>query len=342
MEKKRSRTPWWVAFATVFVLLALLDGLLRLWSPHPARFAENFSPAYLNRVAGALADRKNLIIVMGDSVVRGYHIRENETAVALLRERFAHYEVINLAFDGGSVTNSELLLRYLLWRGVHPRLVVFNVNMKEFNPADNAYVRIHPALGVAASGVLTETDRHALQFAPVGGDLNSQLGIFMERCWAFYAYRVDLRMRIFGTDDMASALSDEAAYLAGSAQRKEALHRVTAQRFFATYDLTPLDSTNVAYQRLASLGSTLRRERIPAIAFITPTNHQLLHAYIDNPDYVYNVKQVERLLRSYRVRVSNLDAAIPAQEFIDNDHMTPSGNLRLANLLAPRIRSALK
>ena len=79
----------------------------------------------------------------------------------------------------------------------------------------------------------------------------------------------------------------------------------------------------------------LARDHIPAIAILTPTNHTLLHEFIDVPEYEKNLAFTHKLLASGGVRVIDLDKAFKAAEFIDNDHLTAAGNQRLAGTLGP-------
>jgi hypothetical protein len=78
---------------------------------------------------------------------------------------------------------------------------------------------------------------------------------------------------------------------------------------------------------------TLRDDRISVVAFMTPTNHQLLHEYIDIPEYRANGTFLKRLLEGRGVRVLDLDATFPASAFLDNDHLTAAGQQRLATRL---------
>jgi hypothetical protein len=84
---------------------------------------------------------------------------------------------------------------------------------------------------------------------------------------------------------------------------------------------------------LEDTGALLRAERIPAYAVLTPTNHTLLHDYIDVPEYTQQLSYVARVLRAYGIVVLNYDRAFSAAEFLDNDHLTAAGNVHLAALL---------
>ncbi len=103
--------------------------------------------------------------------------------------------------------------------------------------------------------------------------------------------------------------------------------------FEGTYDLAPLTAKNVGVAFLAKTADALRLAGIPAVAFMTPTNHALLHDYIDNRQYDANETFLKRLLESRGVPVVDLDRAVPTGEFLDNAHLTAAGQRRLTVLL---------
>jgi hypothetical protein len=338
---RRRRTPWWHAYATALAILVVLDLALRAWVPHPLRLPEQFSAIYLERYVASLRSVHAPVIVMGDSSLWGYKTPASDSAPAVLARLLPAANFVNLSYEGGSPVNSEVLLRYLLQAGVRPRLVVFNVNQKEFNPSDSAFKRLRPSLQVAAEQELTVRDRAELDLQNRSA-VNDRLSDLVARLWALYGYRTDLREALFGTDDMATLLTHVAGTLSGYTFRQAQAEAPTAERFLGTYDLTPLDSSNISYQRLVALAALLERAHVPAIGILTPTNHTLLHDYIDNSVYGANVATAARMLRSKGVTTLNLDAAIPAGDFIDNDHLTSEGNRRFAELLRPTIEEALR
>jgi hypothetical protein len=338
---RRRRTPWWHAYATALAILVAVDLAVRAWVPHPLRLPEQFSANYLERYVASLRAVPAPVIVMGDSSLWGYKTPAGDSAPAVLARMLPRANIVNVSYEGGSPVNSEVLLEYLLQAGVRPRLVVFNVNQKEFNPADSAFRRLRPSLQVAAEQELTARD-HAELDLPNRSSLNDRLNDLVARIWALYGYRTDLREALFGTDDLATLLTHVAGALSGYTSRQAQAEAPTAERFLGTYDLTPLDASNISYQRLIALASLLARAHLRAVAVLTPTNHTLLHDYIDNSVYAANVATAARMLRSHGVTTLNLDAAIPAAEFIDNDHLTSEGNRHFAELLRPTIEEALR
>ena len=82
--------------------------------------------------------------------------------------------------------------------------------------------------------------------------------------------RTDVREALFGDVDLAHAVSNLVQHLTGASARADLAHRPTADRFEGTYDLGPLDESNVSVHFLERAADLLRAERIPAIAILTP------------------------------------------------------------------------
>lgn len=327
---------WWLSIPVALLCLFFLDNVLALWNPHIDRLPEQFSAAFLQRYVDEQHARSP-VLVLGDSVLWGYKIGSRDAAATLLKRRLRNENVVNLSYEGGSSANTYFMLRYALSRGVRPRAVIFNINSKETNPADSAYKRLHPSLERLVLPLLSPVDRKSLKFQPEP-TISGRLDEIVSRVWRLYRYRVDLRQALFGHDDAATALRDGIQNLTGSARLQYEAHRPTADRFLGTYDLGVLDSSNVDFFYLKKLTALLRRQNIPAIAVLTPTNHRLLHDYIDAPEYDAKLRQMAGAVSREHIKVLNLDRAIPASEFIDNDHLTPQGNKRFESLLESAVR----
>lgn len=319
--------------AVAMIVLALIDIAFRSTFPRSERLNENFSAAYLRREVAALRSTSP-IVVLGDSALWGYRLPADKAAVTLLRRRGLAVE--NLSFEGGSPPNTYAMLRILSANGVRPRQVVFNVNQKEFNPADSAYQTLHPSVELVGWTALGHGERALLKSTqPAHPDA---LQHAIESTWALYGMRTDLREALFGDVDAVHALQTAIEGVSGARARRLAAHRPTAQLFEGTYDLTPLDPSNVGFRFLRRIADMLRQQNIPAVAILTPTNHTLLHDYIDSPEYAANLRATRRLLESNGIAVLDLDRAFPASEFLDNDHLTEAGNSRLAAVLRAALR----
>ena len=311
------------------VSLFAFDLLFYAEFPRFDRLRYNFSSAYLRRSLAETTGTKP-VVFLGDSVLWGYGVSESQAAVTIARA--AHPDWKNYAFAGGSCANSLALLELLLHSGVRPRLVVFNVNEKTFNSEDSAYRKLHPAVEeLAALLVPPALERHLEPTLETTLDARTDRAI--SRYWRFYGMRADVRDAVFRDTDAAHATLDLVERFSGAAASIDAMHRPTPDKFEGTYDMSPIEDDNVEMVATRELSLLLRSRKIPSIAVLTPTNHRLLHDYIDVPQYRANLTSVSRTLRKDGVHVLDLDATFPTSEFIDNDHLTVAGNRRLARIL---------
>lgn len=320
--------------ATALAILAVADAAVVVAFPIQPRLPESFSAAYLARELRGLRGSAPTV-VFGDSALWGYGVSPAEAAVTRLWPQRRAW--VNLSYEGGSAANSYAMLRVLQAARVTPRAVVFNVNLKEFNAEDSAYQKLYPAVERLAWNALGAEERARLT-AVTPRDGEARLARTVEAVWQVYGMRSDLRETVFGRPDAASALLALVERFSGAAARRAAAHRATPESFEGAYDLSPLDDANVEVYFLRRLARTLRDERVTAYALLTPTNHRLLHAYIDVPEYREQLAYVSAVLRRYGVRVLDYDRALPSGDFIDNDHLTAAGNAALAGLLARDVR----
>jgi hypothetical protein len=326
----RAVVPIARALLVTIALLAAIDLIFYSAFPHFERLRYSFSAAYLRREVSALHGTSP-IIVLGDSVLWGYGVSERESAVGTLNAQDPSWH--NLAYVGGSPVNTLAMIRILLAAGIRPREIIFNVNQKQFNVEDSAYQKLYPSVEEVAWGLTPVSDRSEL--VPVLEETrDARIDRALSTIWQMYGMRSDLRDALFGTSDAAHALQDAVEHASGAKRETDTEHRPTPDKFEGTYDLTPLAKGNVNFDALGEIGAILQRERIPALAILTPTNHRLLHDYIDVPDYGRNLERTRRQLQRYGVRVLNLDARFPADDFIDNDHLTARGNAAFAGILA--------
>ena len=322
------------ALVTV-ALLACVDALVRLTFPHMLRFGTNFSAAYLRREIEAphVAGR---VLFLGDSAFWGYKLAARDAAVSQLVESGAHAE--NLSFEGGSIVNTYAMLRAIEASGGRPALIVFNVNLKEFNAADSAYATLYPSLEKVAWPLLRDDERKRLKQTQKRSTFDALADDGLSRVWALYGLRSDIRNALFTEADAATAARSAMNHFSGEEERAAAAHRPTPDRFLGTYDLSPLENTNVEVFFLRRLAQLTQLEHVRAVAILTPTNHTLLHEYIDSPDYTEQLRYVTALLESLGVRVLNYDRRFVAGDFIDNDHLTAKAQRSLAAQLRKDIK----
>jgi hypothetical protein len=322
------------AAAAMLVTLVVADIVVRWTLPHTLRLSENFSAAYLQRAVRE-DHLQEKIVVVGDSALWGYRVKPSEAAVSILGRTRTPVE--NFAFEGGSPANAYALLRLMQAQGVRPKAILFNVNLKEFNAADSAYQTLYPGLEQLVWQDLTTDERSLLKptrHATFDARADATLGSF----WALYGMRADIREQLFGTPDAITAVRNQIEKLSGEAALAEAAHVPTADKFMGTYDLSPLSDANVEVVFLKKFATLLQEEHIPAFAILTPTNHGLLHDYIDTPDYDNQLVYIGALLRKHGARVLDYDRAFKPDEFFDNDHLTAAGNARLGALLRKDVR----
>lgn len=281
------------------------------------RLAADFSPVYLQRELNRLASGPAQTLFLGDSVVWGYGVKPEQTAVAILRSHGCSCS--NLAFKGGSPPNYYAMVRVIEAANVRPKGIVLEINQKVFSEGDSAYRKLHPGVAGLAEPLL-RGERNALVLPASAAGIDARLDRTLSQASLLYAMRSDLRESLYGDPDGAVTAPAPAAAL-----------------FQASYDLTPLSNANVGVRFLLETLSAAREARIPVVAFMTPTNHVMLHEFIDNADYRANGEFLKRLLVSHGARVVDLDGAFPAREFIDNDHLTSAGQRRLAAALEPAL-----
>jgi hypothetical protein len=334
MRDALAHTRWWIAYPVAVALLIVLDLVIRLWAPLPLRLPEQYSPAYLNLVLADMPHDRSTTVLLGDSVLWGYKLAADQTAAAMLQASDPQTRVVDLAYEGGSTVNDAVMLRTLQRAGVRPTTVIANINIKEFSPGDSAYSTLHPSLERLSEPALTAGDANSLALHFRNGDINQALNDGVEKLWRFYALRSDIREQLFGSDDAAGALAAILHRWTGESATEAAQHAPTPDRFLGTYDLSPIGSDNVAFEYYRSFVDTLCRDRIRSLLFLTPTNHQLLHEYIDDPAYDANLARLEHIPHCSDVRIVNWDRAIPSRDFLDNDHLNPAGQQQLARLIS--------
>ena len=309
-----------VAVAVTVAIVLAQNAAVAIFLPHLGRLATDFSPAFLRRELDALAARPRAVVFFGDSVLWGYRLPNDRTAVAILAARGC--ACTNLAFKSGNPPNDYALARAFHERGVRPRLVVIEVNQRVLSEADPEYRTLHPGVAALATAYLTGADRAALDIPRANGGIGGTLDEAAARASLLYAMRSDIREVLYHDD------------------RESPPQRVTAAQFEGTYDLSPLTARNAGVRYLERTVASLRADGISVIAFLTPTNHLLLHEYIDSGAYEANGTFLRRLLERSGARVLDLDRAFPAHEFIDNDHLTVAGQRRLAAILEPLLHEA--
>lgn len=286
--------------------------------PHLARVNTDFSPAYLQRELQLMADSRPQVVFLGDSVLWGFRVKPEQTAIAILGSRGCRCE--NLSFKASSPPNYYALTRLMARNGVRPQLVVLEIDQRVLNQANSAYATLHPAVAKLAGPLLSPADRKMLAIGVNENGLQDTLGRIASSSSLLYAMRSDIQEVLAPPPDIVAS------------------QHPTADMFEGEYDLSPLSEQNVGLRYLEKTAGDLREAHIPVLAFMTPTNHALLHDYIDGPEYQSNVRYLQKMLEQRGARVLNLDRAFPGDDFFDNAHLRPAAQVRLAHLLQRAMR----
>ncbi len=301
-----------VVMTAAAVLLA--ENLVVLsFFPSLSRVNADFSSAYLRRELQGMAASSPRAIFLGDSVLWGFRLKPEQAAVSLLAARGCR--CINLSFKGSSPPNYYALTKLLLRYGAKPRLVVLEIDQRVLNPMNGAYRTLHPAVAELVMPMMPLADRKALRLLPIGDNPARKIEQIAAVLLPLYAMRADIRETLDPPPEPAIVAHPN------------------ADMFVGEYDLSPLSDANVGVRYLEKTVDALRAARVPTLAFMTPTNHTLLHEYIDGPDYRNNLLFLKRLLERRGVRVMNFDEAFSAPDFYDYAHLRASAQVRLAALL---------
>ena len=307
-----------VVVLIVAAFLIALENALTTALFHLPRLPTDFSGAYLRRELNTIEVAPAQTIFIGDSVLWGYGIEGDATAVALLKARGCR--CVNLAFKSGNPPNDYFMARLLLAADIRPAVVVIDVNQAVLNESDAYYQSLHPTIAEMSAPLLSASDRARLSVPDAPPKTQQQVDRILSRISSLYAMRADIREALRGNDDKSLNL------------------RMTPGLFEGTYDLSPLTENNVGVHYLEQTVALLHRDGIRVVAFLTPTNHALLRKYIDNAHYTRNSDFLKRTLRQHGAIVMDFDRALPGVEFIDNAHLTSDGQRRLAALLAAALR----
>ena len=307
-----------VVLVTTIAIVLLQNLALAAYFPQLPRFVSDFSPAYLQREIASTAAAPGQTVFLGDSVLWGYRLSADQTMISILAARGCACR--NFAFKNGGPPNDYALTRLLLAAQARPKAVVLEIDQKVFSQLDGGYQSLHPAVAMLADPLLTPADRALLtKSSPSGTAAQRAFDRIATSLSLMYAMRSDIRAVLYGEADTTVKTPLNADMLEG------------------TYDLTPLSERNVSVHFLKETAQLLRAAGIPVIAFLTPTNHTLLHDYIDNPEYRANGLFLKRMLEQEGARVLDLDAAFPAQSFLDEVHLTAPAQMRLADFMSKEL-----
>jgi hypothetical protein len=296
----------------VLLIVALQNLAIAQFFPLQSRFAGNFSPTYLNRYLQRVAALGPQTMFMGDGLLAGFRLRPDQTAVALLSR--AGCACRNLAFSHGSPVGYYALALLMQARGVHPKMVVLEINQAEYNPSYYGYRRVPGAVGELAWPLLAPVDRAVVEEPRLG--LRRRFERALAPLTPLFAMRADLREAIFGAAD----------------PKPPPMSAVDRGRLYA---VPPLDTKNVSVRYLGKTLDVLHGMGTPVTAFAAPVNHAAFGTALANATYRANGAYLRRMLERRGVRFLDLDGALGSADFEDEVHLNASGQRHLAALLEP-------
>ena len=307
------------AIAIALAAIILENAAIERFLPQPVRLTTDFSPTFLRRELASEQLAKADIVFLGDSVLWGYNVRPQDTAVAqLISDGCA---CINLSYKASSPPNYFALTRLMRVNRIKPRRVVLEVDQRVFQHANSAYATLHPAVAELSGPLLDDADRRALASEGPPANLLSPFQALATSLFTVYAMRSDIREMLYPQPDVIP------------------IQKAAADELFAEFDLTPLDERNAGVHYLIKAIDELRERGIYVAVFMTPTNHQLLHKYIDGPEYQANVDYLIHLAATHGAHVANFDRAFSNDDFYDSSHLKPLAQRRFASMLSSVTRS---
>lgn len=348
MSRWRRLRP--LLFCVVF--LFLLDALVRLWvataPPYPwdGRFREgDLYPYEIDGALAALGRAKGSfnVVLLGDSVLRGAYLQDQETVRGILQAHLHQdfpgrdIRVWNLAMAGARGADKYAMLK--LVAPYHPDLIVMNIDYKFFNTAKLSY----PFLADA-----WQDDQDAIAFdRALGLDPFEEIATHhVKQLWALYRHREWINRNLFGDAPFAlvgkaveppKVAPDPGSWVDPRLPWTEKHLQLDAhyQSLYRTDAIAPDNANAMAWDRTARF---IDRQQMPAFLYWTPQNHRFLAPQIDNPAYEHNRQVVAQLFAGHTLTYKDYDRQLDAGDrqegaFVDADHLTPAGTRRFADQL---------
>jgi len=360
-RSNRPLTPWLVCLAVLLVL----DVPLRVWVDRAYPFWHDRLPADRVQwdqiaidqvIAGIRHDRGRKIVVLGDSVMAAHGLPYWATTSGLLAQHWRRHDsqgrtrVYDLAMDASRPGDEFAVLFKVI--AAHPDIVVIEMNVQMFSRAQAeeipfSYPYLHrvvqqlPAYQAAAKRLrLPETDprEDAISHAAQGA-------------WALYRYRELLDGLLIGgapLERLRGAPPVPIAVLAEPTSLYPGVfvpwydrhdvayfHSQMGQAYVDTpFDAYPNPSLFFADQIVRYLNG----HHVRAVVFLTPVNHGLIDPVVAPAAYAAHVQRLNRIFEGQSFVYLNAQAALPDRFFLDDDHLTPMGHVRLADALYQAMR----
>lgn len=293
------------------------------------------------------------VVLLGDSVLSSTNNppgeRVEDYLQPLLRERLPGraVRVWNLGRGGSRAADLYGAIRQLRAQAQRPSndlFVVLNSNIIFFSQRHRSPAMLFPCL---ADHFPEDAAARALLKLPEGPrPLERRLTGVVTRAWFLYQQRRRINEVLFGGPPR-DALRERLVYslerlgLRPGPTAAEVYdpnlpwtaRGLTAEQFRPNYDIVPFGSKEAVNEALSRhLAAWLRASDVPSFVFLTPQNHGLLGALLDNPGYHAATAAIAGTFAGVPFR--SYDGLVADPLFTDLDHLTASGNRRLAELLA--------
>jgi hypothetical protein len=285
--------------------------------------------------------------------MHGQRLAAEHTTPAQIRALLAgRWLPVNLGLTAAKVPDFFYLTARLPAR---PReIAVYNINYKNFGAWDLAlpmrFVDLYdPALDRLAgmdAGAIVGADRRRASADGWAG----QMGAAVKRVWLFYRCREWVAAALFGQHPRKVVKSYHQVLIqtgvAGSVDRL--LRRRQRTDWTQTrwdewalkvlrsyYDVAPLDARNPVYRFVEPTARLARERGLIPVFFANPMNREFFdrHALVDWSLYDANLARLREAVEGGGGIFLDYTDAIPASEFLDNDHLTVAGARRLAERL---------
>ncbi len=316
---------------------------------HDQRFDNFANPAAEDVWVDQIArDKAFKIVMIGDSVAVGPKLlRRNETIARYLelklQQEFAGREihVWNLSLPGARSTDQLCIVLKAL--PAKPDLVIVSGNYITFSQDVSQLPLLHPWLATNLNGA-PESIRPYLQKHNYKETVDSAVTNAFEKSFRTIGMRQAINALVFGEqprvpfEDPNPILMTavETGKRIGILQPRSWVGRAPLDNWRDKHAL-PITQNNFNGRFYPQILEALRKSGAPALTYLTPQNPEPVATYMPHETYLANRKAIAGFFHDPQTPFYDFSDSVPTDLFIDNDHMLPSGNERLAGLIAEKM-----
>lgn len=303
-------------------------------------------------------DRKDYIIMLGDSILYGSPGNSNQPASVFLQQKPGAPVIYNLAFPAMQIGDFYTMLLKLDKFGISTDRLLFNIRYASFIPRDpnpravfwlgndlrkldpEAYRHVLPQL--EASGFETPKDPYEYFQRALHEDWLPHLSLMRYKDY----FRLDLH-NWFRTTVRRQALPDDALddsrawYIKKEWQESQGIDYGAFLRdpqLVASFSDKPFDLTENNWDVYFLNKMLAHQQGKKTWVILSGTNHDLMKEAVEKPGYKANLAAIDAMMAGKDVTYVNLEGVLPGDDFSDHTHMTPEGNANLADVLWPYIK----